>query len=411
MTEKSSSFSKVSELFYAYPQESLAVLEKKTETICVGILKEIVPQERRVILSPESVGVLVNNGYEVYVEVNAGKHARFSDREYTERGARLCFSREEVYQKADIILKLAPVTLEEAHLLKPRQTLLSAIHLGTLQPDILKIMMGKNITAIGYELLQDEEGEYPIVRMMSEIAGYTSIMIASEYLSNKHENGLGILLGGVTGVPRTNVVIFGAGTVGEFAARAALGVGANVKIFDESIHRLRRIESLLGNHIFTATTQVHYILDALKRADVAIGAVGRFQRKNRGFLIMEDWISQMPQGSVIIDISIDQGGCFETSRVTTHDNPTFEEHGVIHFCVPNIPSRVARTASYALSNVITPLMIRVIDAGGVKNFIWQEEWIRNSVYLYQGILTNEVIARKFGMSYKDIDLLVASSHL
>ncbi|MCS7028278.1 MAG: alanine dehydrogenase [Bacteroidia bacterium] len=410
MSQKSS-FSKVSELFYAYPQESLAVLEKKAETIRIGIPKEIAPQERRVILSPESVGILVNNGYEVYVESGAGKYSHFSDREYTERGARLCFSHQEVYQKADIVLKLAPLTVEEVNLLKSRQTILSAIHLGTLKPDILKIMMQKGITAIGYELLQDEEGEYPIVRMMGEIAGYTSIMIASEYLSNKYEHGLGVLLGGITGVPRANVVIFGAGTVGEFAARAALGLGANVKIFDESIHRLRRIESLLGNHIFTATTQVHYILDALKRADVAIGAIGRFQRKNRGFLIMEDWVSQMPQGSVIIDVSIDQGGCFETSYVTTHDNPTFVKHGVIHFCVPNIPSRVARTATYALSNVITPLILRIGDAGGLKNFIWQEEWIRSSVYVYQGILTNEIIARKMGMSYKDIDLLVASSHI
>ncbi|MCS7077220.1 MAG: alanine dehydrogenase [Bacteroidia bacterium] len=398
-------------MFSAYPQESLAVLERKAETLRIGIPKEIAPQERRVILSPESVGVLVNNGYEVYVEVDAGKYCRFSDRDYSERGARLCFSHVEVYQKADIIIKLAPLTMEEANLLKPNQTILSAIHLGTLQPDILKIMMAKKITAIGYELLQDEEGEHPIVRMMGEIAGYTAIMIASEYLSNKYEHGLGILLGGITGVPRANVVIFGAGTVGEFAARAALGLGANVKIFDESIHRLRRMESLLGNHIFTATTQVHYIVDALKRADVAIGAVGRFQRKNRGFLIMEEWICHMPQGSVIIDVSIDQGGCFETSRLTTHDNPTFIQHGVIHFCVPNIPARVARTATYALSNVITPLIIRIGDAGGLKNFIWQEEWIRNSVYLYQGILTNEVIARKFGMSYKDIDLLVASSNL
>lgn len=406
-----SSFTKTSELFYAYPQESPAIIEKKSNILRIGIPKETASQERRVILSPESVGVLVSNGYDVYVEVNAGKYARFSDREYTEYGAKLCFSREELYQKVDIILKLAPVTSAEAHLLKTGQTLLSAIHLGTFEIEVLKIMMQKRISAIGYELLQDEEGEYPIVRMMSEIAGYTSIMIASEYLSNKYENGIGILLGGITGVPRANVVIFGAGTVGEFAARAALGVGANVKIFDESIHRLRRIEGLLGNHVFTATPQTHYVIDALNRADVAIGAIGRFQRKNRGFLIMEDWIAKMPQGSVIIDISIDQGGCFETSRVTTHDNPTFEKHGVIHFCVPNIPSRVARTASYALSNVITPLIIRIGDAGGVKNFIWQEEWIRSSVYLYQGALTNEIIARKFGMSYKDIDLLVVSSHL
>jgi alanine dehydrogenase len=287
------------------------------------------------------------------------------------------------------------------------QVLLSALQL-TIQPkDFLKYLMQKKITAIAYEWVMDESGIYPIVRSMSEIVGGTSISIAEEYLSNVH-NGPGLIMGGVSGIVPTDVVILGAGTVGEFAARAALGRGATVKVFDNSIYRLRRLQNVLGTRVFTSTIRPKLLARHLKSADVVIGAIHATQGR-APLIVSEDMVSEMKNGSVIVDVSIDQGGCIETSHVTNHTDPVFRKHGVIHYCVPNIASRVSRTASYALSNIFTPIFIRAGEEGSMENLVKQEHKIRNGVYVYRGILTNKYLGETYNISFNDIELLLMNT--
>jgi alanine dehydrogenase len=339
------------------------------------------------------------------IETNAGKAANFDDKDYSEAGARIAYSSKEVYE-ADIILKVAPPSSEEIEMLQRKQTLFSALQMTVQSDDYVKQLMNKKVTAIAYDYIKDEDGIFPIIRSMSEIAGNTSILIAAEYLSNIN-NGNGSMFGGITGTSPTEVVILGAGTVGEFATRAALGLGAMVKIFDNSVYRLRRLQSDLATRVFTSVLQPKVIAKALKTADVVIGAI-RAPKGRTPCVVSEEMVAEMKYGSVMIDISIDQGGCFETSRVTNHTNPVFRKHGVIHYCVPNIPSRVSRTASYALSNVLTPILVNIGDEGGIENLLRSNSGVRHGVYIYNGILTNQFLGETFRLPYKDIDLLMAA---
>ncbi|MFN5829421.1 MAG: alanine dehydrogenase, partial [Bacteroidota bacterium] len=300
----------------------------------------------------------------------------------------------------------APPSEEEIEMLGRKQTLFSALQMTVQSDNYVKQLMSKKVTAIAYDYIKDEDGIYPIIRSMSEIAGNTSILIAAEYLSNIN-NGNGSMFGGITGTSPTEVVILGAGTVGEFATRAALGLGAMVKIFDNSVYRLRRLQSDLATRVFTSVLQPKVLAKALKTADVVIGAI-RAPKGRTPCVVTEEMVSEMKYGSVVIDISIDQGGCFETSRVTNHTNPVFRTHGVIHYCVPNIPSRVSRTASYALSNVLTPILVNIGDEGGVENLLRSNSGVRHGVYIYNGILTNQFLGETFKLPYKDIDLLMAA---
>jgi alanine dehydrogenase len=303
-------------------------------------------------------------------------------------------------------LKVTPPSAEEIALLKHKQTLFSALQMTVQTHQLIKQLMDKKVTSIAYEYIMDDDGIYPIIRAMSEIAGNTSILLAAEYLSNIN-NGNGSMFGGITGSPPTEVVIIGAGTVGEFATRAALGLGASVKIFDSSVYRLRRLQSDLGTRVFTSVLQPKILAKALKTADVAIGAL-RSSQGRTPCVVSEEMVSEMKQGSVIIDISIDQGGVFETSEVTNHTQPIFRKFGVIHYCVPNIPSRVSRTASYALSNVIAPILLNMGDEGGIEQMLRHQKNVRQGVYLYNGILTNKYLGEAFRLPYKDLDLLMAA---
>jgi alanine dehydrogenase len=358
-----------------------------------------------VALTPSSVNLLVNNGNEVWIETNAGKEAKFSDKDFSDAGARICYSREEVY-KADIIVKVEPPTEEEIMFLQAKQLLISAIQLNSKSDKYIRSLMDKKITAIAFEFLKSKDGIYPIVRSMSEIAGTTSISVASEYLCSTR-GGKGEMLGGVTGIPPTEVVIIGAGTVGEYAARAALGKGAAVKIFDNSLEKLRRVQNNLGVKIFTSLLHPKILQKALLTADVALGCM--WSEDGRSLTVVsEEMVTKMKPLSVIIDICIDQGGCFETSEITNHLKPTFIKHDVIHYCVPNITSRVCRTASYALSNVLAPLLLGIAEAGSVANFIWENQSVRNGIYIYKGNLTNKHIGKRLNIYHKDIDLLIAA---
>jgi alanine dehydrogenase len=387
------------------PQEEMLEVARKKGKLFIGIPKETSYQENRVALVPDAVSLLVNNGHTIVIESDAGKMANFQDNDYSEAGAQIVHSAEEVF-KADIILKVAPPSLDEIEMIQQRQTLFSALQL-TVQPEnFVKQLMDKKITAIAYDYIKDQDGIYSVIRSMGEIAGSTSILIAAEYLSNVN-NGQGSILGGISGISPTEVIILGAGTVGEFAARAAIGLGASVKVFDNSIYRLRRLQSNIGSRIFTSVIQPKVLAKHLKTADVVIGAI-RAAHGRTPCVVSEDMVSEMKTDSVIVDVSIDQGGCFETSHVTNHSNPVFRKHGVIHYCVPNIASRVSRTASYALSTIFAPILLNIGEEGGVPNMLKSNSGVRNGVYLYHGTLTNKYLGETFNLPYTDLDLLMAA---
>jgi alanine dehydrogenase len=387
------------------PQEEMLEVGRKKQSLYIGIPKETEFQEQRVALVPEAVGLLVSNGHRVIIETNAGFKANFSDNDYSEAGGEIVYSAKEVYN-ADIILKVTPPSNNEISMMKHKQILFSALQL-TVQPgDALKKLMNKKITAIAWDYIEDEEGVFPIIRSMGEIAGTTSILIAGELMSNAND-GKGLMLGGVAGITPPEVVIIGAGTVGQYAAQAAMALGVSVKVFDNSVARLRRLQRDMGQRIFTSVIQPKVLAKALKRCDVAIGAL-RVPHGRTPCVVSEEMIKDMKESAVIVDVSIDKGGCFETSRITTHEKPTFKKHGVIHYCVPNIASRVSRTASYALSNIFSPLIVEVSERGGVEKLIQTEKGFRHGVYIYKGTLTSSFLGETFDLPYKDLDLLISA---
>lgn len=386
------------------PQEQLVKVKKGKNTFFIGLPKEIALQENRISLTPDAVALLVNNGHEVWVESNAGAGSKFTDRAYSEAGAKIVYSPQEVY-KADVILKIEPPTIEELEYFKPGQTLISAIQMGYLSEERVQSLLKKKVTALAYEFIEDKVGGMPIIRAMSEIAGSTVMLIAAEYLSTT-KNGRGIILGGITGVPPTKVVIVGAGTVAEYAARAALSLGAEIQVFDNHLYKLRRIKHTLGHQFYTSTIDTVTLSETLKNADVVIGAL-RAEKGRARHVISEEMVKAMKPDSLIIDLSIDQGGCVATSEITSLANPIFRKFDVIHYCVPNVASRVANTATTALSNIFTPTILRAAEEGGVEEMIFAHKWFMKGVYAYKGSLTNESVARKFKLKYKNIELLLA----
>ncbi len=388
-----------------YPQEELLAVEKRNNSLQIGIPNEVSLQEMRVPLTPGAVALLTNNGHEVIVESGMGESCNFPDNEYSDAGAHIVYSAKEAFE-AQLVVKIEPPTLKEIEYFKPGKFLISALQVGQLSKEYFEALNNKKINAIGVELIEDKVGGMPIVRAMSEIAGISAIHIATELLNNLND-GKGIILGGITGVKPTKVVILGAGTVGEYAARAALGLGANIEIYDNQLYKLRRIKHALGRPVHTSTLDTVMLSESLMEADVVIGAIRAEKGRNR-CIITEEMVMNMQKNAVIIDVTIDQGGCVETSEVTTHDNPTFRKFDVIHYCVPNIASRVARTASTAISNILTPMLLHASDAGGIEEMIFNNSWFMKGVYAYKGGLTNMHIAKKFNLKYKELSLLMAA---
>jgi len=388
-----------------YPQEAPAKISKHNRQLAIGIPKEISRQENRVSLKPASVAVLVNSGHQVLVESGAGMKAHFTDNEYSEAGASISQNAKEVLA-SELLLKIEPPTLEEIASFRTGGTLISAFQGGNQSAEFIAALNEKRTTAIGYEFLEDKTRGLPLVRAMSEIAGSTVLIIAGEFLSSPND-GQGVILGGVTGVPPTKVVILGAGTVSEYAARAAIGLGVDIRIFDDQIYKLRRIKHALGQHVYTSTFDQALLGNSIKDADVVIGALRPEKGRNQ-CVVSEEMVQSMRQGAVIVDVSIDQGGCVETSEMTSHKSPVFTKYGVIHYCVPNIASRVARTASIAISNILTPVLQQVGDEGGVDEMIYLNSWFMRGVYTYRGSLTNLGLAKKFNLGYKDLNLLMAA---
>jgi alanine dehydrogenase len=387
------------------PQPEMLEVGRKSAKLTIGIPKETEFQERRICLAPDAVAVLSSHGHNVVVETGAGGHASFSDNDYSEAGAKIAYDSREVFE-SNLVLKVHPPTEAEIELMKPKTTLISALQLKVQNKRYFELLMKKKITALAFDYMEDEDGHIPVVRSMSEIAGNTAILIAAELLSNVNE-GKGLMLGGLSGVNPTNVVILGAGTVGEYATRAALGLGASVLIFDKSISKLRRLQDILFTRMATSVVQPKVLEKALKRADVVIGAV-RATEGRTPCIVTEEMVQGMKPGSVIVDVSIDQGGCFETSEVTTHENPTYKKYGIVHYCVPNIASRVSRTASFSLSNIFLPTLVQMGEEGGVEQMIRQHVGVRSGLYIYHGTLTNRGVGEWFELPYKNIDLIFSA---
>jgi len=391
-------------LSYETLEETLDI-KPRVEELCIGIPKETSFNENRIALTPEAVSVIISNGHQVNIESNAGIGANYSDKDYSDAGAKILFSKKDVFN-CDVIVKSAPVSEEDCEHLKPNQYIISPIHLAVMKKEILEKMMEKRITALSFENLKDATGHNPIVRSMSEIAGSAVMLIAGQYLSNAN-NGKGVLVGGISGIPPTKVIIIGAGIVGEYAARTALAMGASVKIFDNSIYRLKRLQNNISGRLWTSVIEPKILAKQLKTCDVAVGALSGNGGRTP-IVVTEEMVSNMRPGSVIVDVSIDHGGCFETSTVTTHKAPTFTRYDVIHYCVPNIPSGFARTASQAISNILMPLLLETADEGGIDNVIWHKINIRSGIYLFKGCLTNFHLSERFDIKYTDLNLLIAS---
>ncbi len=388
------------------PCEETLEVSRKRKKMRIAVAKETAQNENRVAMAPHAVGFLVGLGHDVYVETGAGEKAHFADQKYTEQGAIIEPCKSNIYA-CDVIVKVLPPNEEELGLMKGRQVLFSSYDIYTQPKQYIEKLQELKITAIGFEFFMDANCEaYPIVQSFSEISGTTSILIAAEYLSDEH-GGKGEMLGGISGISPTDVVVLGAGTAAECAARTALGLGASVKSFDKSINRLRDLQQRLGTRVFTSVLQPLVLLKAMKSADVVIGALYE-SNCVRDFIVSEDAVSQMKNHSVIVDLCMTQGGCFETSETTSFASPVYEKHGVVHYCVPNIPSRVSRTATYVLSNILGQVLIELGEAGGINQLIKDNAGVRAGAYVYNGILTNEMIGNRLGLSSQDINLLLAA---
>lgn len=352
-----STFTKLQKEYGLVTQEQFADVGSKRKELHIGIPKETYLQERRTPLSPNAVKALASMGHRIAIETGAGEGANFSDKEYADAGADILFSREEVY-KAEIILQTTPPTPEDIRMMSVHQVLFSPVLLPKLTDEQLKGMAEKRITALAFEYIKGEYETYPFISSMSEIAGNLAILTAAKYLSNEY--GRGILLGGIAGQPPAKVLIIGAGGVGESAARSAAGLGAQVQVFDNNIYRLQRLQHQLGQRVYTSVIDPENLAKNISRSHVVIGALKPVNGRTP-CVVTEDMVAGMKDGSVIVDVSIDHGGCIETSKVTDHKKPVFVKHGVTHYCVPNMASNVSRTASYALGNILAPMLRRLAN--------------------------------------------------
>lgn len=388
------------------PRELLEEISRAGSRLLIGMPRERVGGERRLALTPEAVEMLTARGHRVLVESGAGLGINYSDNHYSEAGGEIVESPAEVFH-ADIVLKILPPLAAEVSLMRPRSALFSLVQLNLFSREAFELMMARRITAVAYELFTDDRGRSPMLNLTSEIEGAASITIASELLSNT-QGGKGILLGGIPGVSPTEVVIVGAGNAGTVAARAALALGASVKVFDDDVNRLRAIQQILGRGLFTSTFHPNVLRNAFRSADVVIGAMRYINIRHR-YLISADLVRMMKKGALVIDLRVSQGGCFETTCCLSPDDPgVFERFGVLHYCKPNIANRVARTASMAYSNIFVPLLLSVEEAGSLAGALRSDRGLREGVYLYYGKVVNDYVAGHFCLPSNNLDLFLSA---
>lgn len=367
----------------------------------IGIPKERTLEEKRVALAPAGVDALVKSGHTVFIESGAGAESHFTDEQYQKVGAAVVYSPEETFQRAEMLVKIAPLTEEESDMLQEEQILFSFLHLALGKKKIIENLLRKKVTAIGYELIEDD-GNLPVLHTMSEIAGQVAIQVAERYLESSNPHSRGVLMGGITGVAPAAIVIIGAGVVGLTAARAALGKGAHVIILDKDIARLRRMDSFFKGRVTTVVSNPYTLARGAKFADVLIGAAA-IRGDKAPMLVTEDMVKTMKNGAVIVDVAIDQGGCIETSYPTSMSNPVFERHGVIHFCVPNMPAFVSRTASYGLTNASLPYLLNIAD-NGLTRALMGDHGLAKGVCVYNGYCSNEILAETFGCEFRRLHI-------
>lgn len=363
----------------------------------IGIPKETILEEKRVALAPAGVDALVKSGHTVFIQKGAGDESHFTDEQYLKVGANIVYSMEEVYHRSELIVKIAPLTETEVDVLEENQIVFSFLHLAISKKNIIQKLLEKKITAVAYELIQKND-ELPVLQSMSEIAGQLAVQMGERYLESDMKIGRGVLMGGITGVAPAAVVILGAGVVGTNAARAALGRGAQVIVLDKDLTRLRRLENSVSRNITTVVANPYTIARGVKFADLLIGAIQMIGEKIPT-VVTTDMVKSMKKGAVIVDVSIDQGGCVETSRPTSISNPIFIEHDVIHFCVPNMPAIVSRTASYGLTNASIPYVLEIAD-NGFQNAVIGNPGFAKGVCTYNGLCTNETVAETFGVDFR-----------
>ncbi|WP_209389258.1 alanine dehydrogenase [Chryseobacterium sp. RR2-3-20] len=380
------------------PKEEKLDVIKKGKQFSIGIPKETCLNERRTCITPDAVQVLVEHGHEIIVESGAGKSSFFTDLQYSESGARITEDPKEAFAQ-DLVLKINPPTEEETEYLKPNSYLVSALQINLRDKDYFLKLAEKKINAIAFEFIADEYKQLTLVRLIGEIAGTVSILYSSELLALSN----GLMLGGITGVRPAEVVVLGAGIVGEFATKAAIGLGASVKVFDNSLSKLRRLHTLVDSRVPTSIIDPKELSKSLRRADVVIGALPRL---NMQPIVTEEMVMKMKKGSVIIDIGIDNGKAIETSELTTMEDPYIIKHGVIHCGLPNLTSKMPRTTTKAISNFFLSYILNYDEEGGFENMLLRKNEMKQSLYMYKGRHTKKVICDRFGLTYHDINLLI-----
>lgn len=380
------------------PHEEKLEVVKKGKQFGIGIPKETCLNERRTCITPDAVQVLVQSGHEIVVETGAGEGSFFTDLQYSEAGARISPDAKEAFSQ-DLVLKINPPTSEEIEYLKNGAYLISALQINLRDKDYFKQLAEKKVNAIAFEFIVDEYKQLSLVRLIGEIAGNISILYAAELLALSN----GLMLGGITGVRPTEVVIIGAGIVGEFATKAALGLGASVKVFDNSLSKLRRLHMMVDGRVPTSIIDPKELAKSLRRADVVIGALSKISLSP---IITEDMVAQMKKGSVIIDVTIDNGKVIETSELTDMENPFIIKHGVIHCGLPNLTSKMPRTTTKAISNFFLSYLLNYDEEGGFENMLVRKNEIKQSLYMYKGRHTKKLICDRFNLNYHDINLLI-----
>ena len=380
------------------PQEEKLEVFKKGKKFSIGIPKETCLNEKRLCITPDAVQVLVSHGHQIIIEEGAGEGSFFKDLQFSEAGAQITTDKSEVYGQ-DLVLKINPPTDDEMQYLKPNAYLVSALQINLRDKDYFKKLAEKKVNAIAFEFVMDEYRQLSLVRLIGEIAGRISILYGAELLGKSN----GLMLGGITGVRPTEVVILGAGIVGEFATKAAIGLGASVKVFDNSLSKLRRLNTLVDSRVPTSIIDPKELTKSLRRADVVIGALPRL---NMPVIVTEEMVKVMKKGSVIVDLTIDYGGCIETSEVTTHEDPIVIKHDVLHCCLPNLTSRMPRTTTKAISNFFLSYLLNYDEEGGFENMLLKKNEMKQSLYMYKGRHTKKVICDKFDLTYHDINLLI-----
>lgn len=370
----------------------------------VGLPKEIKDNEYRVGLTPAGVRALTDAGHQVIVEKSAGEGSGFEDALYQRAGGRLIDSADDVWKTADMIVKVKEPIAPEYPLMREGQLLFTYLHLAP-DRELTKQLIDRKVTGIAYETITDRRGTLPLLTPMSEVAGRMAIQVGAHYLE-KMSGGRGILLGGVPGVPAARVVIIGGGVVGTNAAKIAVGMGAHVTIIDNNLDRLRELDDIFLSKISTLASSAYMIHDAISQADLIIGAVlvpGAAAPK----LVTKSMLKDVPNGSVIVDVAVDQGGCIETTHPTTHSNPTFYVEGVLHYCVANMPGAVPRTSTFALTNATLPYALKLANKGFMQA-ISSDQGLKEGVNTYAGHCTYEAVAAAQGIPFTALDQLIVN---